>query len=57
MPCKSAGVASRNFAKIGYTFFQALCMGVATILFFYSGKLENVMPSQMTKCMDAGGDE
>ena len=50
LPCKKAGVANRNFAKIGYTFFQAFFMLSALTLMFFSGKLQDKMPSQMTIC-------
>lgn len=48
---------SRNFAKIGYTFFQAAWMGVALLLFFFSNKLQNHMPDQMVICKDKDGNE
>ena len=41
-PCKAAGVHAKNYAKIGYTAFQVLWMGVALLLFFLSDKLVDV---------------
>jgi hypothetical protein len=57
MPCKKAGVPSRNFAKIGYTFFQSVCMLVAMILFFFSDQLEKKMPKAMRICTNKDFDE
>lgn len=42
MPCKKAGVHAKNYAKIGYTFFQIVWMAVALLLFFLSDKLKDV---------------
>ena len=42
MPCKRAGVHAKNYAKIGYTFFQVVWIAVALIFFFLSDKLINV---------------
>ena len=42
MPCKKAGVHTKNYAKIGYTFFQVVWIGLALLFFFLSDKLVNV---------------
>ena len=42
MPCRKAGVHSKNYAKIGYTFFQVLMIGLSLIFFFLSNELVNV---------------
>lgn len=54
MPFKACGVHSRNFAKIGYTFVQGLCMLIAMVLMFCSNKLVDYMPSEMVICQDSG---
>lgn len=40
LPCKHAGVPAKNFAKIGYTFFQMIFLTIALILMFNAAKLE-----------------
>ena len=41
-PCRSAGVHAKNYAKVGYTFFQVVWMALALLLFFLSDKLVEV---------------
>lgn len=42
MPCRKAGVHAKNYAKIGYTFFQVVWMAVALLFFFLSDRLVRV---------------
>ena len=57
MPCKRAGVESKNFAKIGFVVHQVFWIGVSLTLMVSAKKLVDVFPTQMLKCPDASGGE
>lgn len=54
-PCSKAGVQKKNFAKIGYVFFQFFWIIVSIILLFTAKKLVEILP-HFLQCPSQSGD-
>jgi hypothetical protein len=50
MPCKAAGVASKNFAKIGYSILQIFFVVISLFLMFNSSKIKWIATDEMMTC-------
>ena len=55
LPCSKVGVASKNFAKIGYVAFQFFWMLVSLLLLYTAKKLVDWLPSSL-QCPEQAGD-
>ena len=49
-PCRRAGVPDKNFAKIGYVFFQIAWIGIALLLMITAKDLVDWFPKGMLDC-------
>lgn len=55
LPCSKMGVNSKNFAKVGYVFFQIFWVLMSIMLLFTARHLVGVLPEYMQFCPDESG--
>jgi hypothetical protein len=56
-PCEAAGVASKNFSKIGYVVFQLLWVVVSLVVMFNTDHFMWMATSEMVECPDWGVED
>lgn len=55
MPCARMGISAKNFAKLGYVFFQLFWIIIGIMIFFLARHLVNILPDFL-QCPSQSGD-